>query len=91
MSSPWGFEDLEQGSGVGGLIFHDGFICFDLTDGVAGVDGVAFFLEPIGNGPFFHGGRECEHEQFFSHGGFPFRCSRVQSSNMVTGGTARVE
>ena len=50
------------------LHLHGGFVGLDLGDHVAGFDGVAFLLEPLGEVALLHGGRQRGHQDFSGHG-----------------------
>ena len=62
-------DDLGQHAVVDGLVFHRRLVGLDLGDDVAGLDRVAFFLEPTREVALLHRGRQRRHEDVHGHGG----------------------
>ena len=61
-------QNLAERAFVDRLHFHGGLVGLDLGDHVAGLDGVAFLLEPLGEVALLHRGRQRGHEDFGWHG-----------------------
>ncbi len=59
-----GDQDLADRAFVDGLDLHGRLVGLDLGDHVAGLDLVAFLLQPLGERALFHGGRERGHQNF---------------------------
>ncbi len=64
-------QNFSERALVDRLDLHGGFVGLDLGDHVAGFDGVAFFLEPLGEIALLHRGRERGHEDFNRHRASP--------------------
>ena len=65
-------HDLGQHAVVDGLVFHRRLVGLDLGDHVAGLDLVAFLLEPARKVALLHRGRQRGHEDVDGHGMFDF-------------------
>ena len=61
-------HDLGEDAFVDRLDFHGGLVGLDLGDHVAGLDRVAFLLQPLGEVALFHGGRQGGHQDVDGHG-----------------------
>ena len=77
-------QNLAERAFVDRLHLHGGFVGLDLGDHVAGFDGVAFLLQPLGEIALLHRRRQRGHEDLSRHGGL----TRGQSSRLKR--TARV-
>jgi hypothetical protein len=64
----FGHQNFAERALVDRFHLHGGFVGLDLGDDVAGFDGVAFFLQPLGEIALLHGGRQRGHEDFGRHG-----------------------
>ena len=63
-----GDQDFGEHTFVNGLHFHGGLVGLDLGENVAGLDFVAFFLEPFGKLALLHGRRKGGHQNVGGHG-----------------------
>jgi hypothetical protein len=59
---PSGHEDLAERALVDGLDLHRRLVGLDLGDDVAGLDGLAFLLQPFGEVALLHGRRQRRHQ-----------------------------
>src|SRR5437868_11417615 len=60
-------DDLGEGAFVDRFVIHGRLIGFDFRNHVTGPDLVAFFLQPLGQIAFLHGGRERRHKDADRH------------------------
>src|SRR5579864_127921 len=61
-------HDLGHDAVIDGFVFHGRLVGLDLGDDVAGLDRVAFLLEPLGEIALLHRGRQRRHEDVDGHG-----------------------
>ena len=73
-------QNLSQRALVDRFHLHGSFVGLDFRDDVAGLDGVALLLEPLGKIALLHGRGERGHENLNWHGGLTRRSSRPRKS-----------
>ena len=82
-------QNFAERAVVDRLDLHGRLVGLDLGDDIAGLDGVALLLEPLGEVALLHGRRQRGHEDLNRHGGLTRQSSRP-SGNAGAGCTSMI-